>query len=330
MLRIGCLGAARITPLAIVAPVSSRNDAALAAVAARDHKRALQFAQEHGFERAEASYQSLIEAPDIDLIYNALPVSGHAEWSIRALRAGKHVLCEKPLAMNMAEAERMAEAARQSGCRLIEAFHYRYHPLYVRMLSWIAVGRIGRVMRLEAHFNAPIGSRDGIEIRHLPEAGGGSFMDLGCYPLSWCLSVIDGEPLSVKADATLTSSGVDEGLNARLMFPDGVEAVLASSMATDNVRDAQLTITGETGTIHFDNPNAPQIGSSLVLDVGGAIETAPDDRSTTYSHQLSAVIRATCTGEALPTEGERMLRQQSVLDAIYVAAGLGALRLQRR
>ena len=123
VVRIGCLGAARITPPALVAPAKARHDVALTAIAARDPKRAEVFAREHGFERAEQSYEALIDASDIDLIYNALPVNGHAEWSIRALNAGKHVLCEKPLAMNLREAETMANAAVRSGRRLIEAFH---------------------------------------------------------------------------------------------------------------------------------------------------------------------------------------------------------------
>jgi predicted dehydrogenase len=309
-----------------VAPVKERGDAVLVAVAARDHHRAAHFAIEHGFERAEASYQSLIDAPDIDLIYNALPVNGHAEWTIRALRAGKHVLCEKPLAMNLAEATAMADAAIQSGCRLIEAFHYRYHPQFGQFLAWIAEGRIGRVIRVDAYFHTPIGARHGTEIRHLPDTGGGSFMDLGCYPLSWCLTILDREPDRIEAEATLTATGVDESLRARLIYPEGVEAVLASSMAMDRTRDTRLTVIGEKGTILFDNPLAPQIGSRLMLTGGGSTETAPDDRSTTYTHQLKAVLHAIRTGESLPTEGQPMVRQQRVLHAIYRAAGLGALR----
>jgi predicted dehydrogenase len=309
-----------------VAPVKERGDAVLTAVAARDPHRAVEFAVEHGFERAALSYQALIDAPDIDLIYNALPVNGHADWTIRALRAGKHVLCEKPLAMNLSEATAMADAAIQSGRRLIEAFHYRYHPQFGRLLAWIAEGRIGRVIRIEAHFNAPIATRNGTEIRHLPETGGGSFMDLGCYPLSWCLSILGRDPDTIEAEATLTPTGVDESLRARLIYPEGVEVVLASSMAMDKKRDTRLTVIGEKGRICFENPSAPQMGSRLVLTRGGIVEAAPDDRSTTYAHQLSAVLHAIKTGDILPTEGQSMVRQQRVLDAIYRAAGLGALR----
>ena len=327
MVRIGCLGAARITPQALVAPAKARHDVALTAIGARDPQRAAAFAREHGFERAEQSYEALIEAVDIDLIYNALPVNGHAEWSLRALAAGKHVLCEKPLAMSLREAEAMADAASHSGRRLIEAFHYRFHPQFERCLSWVVEGRIGRVTQLRGHFNAPIGDRDGTEIRHFPETGGGSFMDLGCYPLSWCLAVLDREPERVEAEATLTQRGVDETMRARLFFDDGAEAELSSSMALSTTREAQLSIVGELGTIRFDNPLAPQMGSRLTLTKGDTEEVAPEDRSPTYMHQLDAVLRAIRTGEALPTEGISMIRQQRVLDAIYRAAGLGSLRV---
>lgn len=323
-IRIGCLGAARITPQALVAPAHSRDDVVLAAVAARDPVRAASFAQEHGFARAEPDYAALIAAPDIDLIYNALPVNGHAEWSIAALRAGKHVLCEKPLAMNAAEADAMADAAAHSGRRLIEAFHYRYHPLFAQFLRWVE--RIGRITHLRARFDAPIAPKDGTEIRHLPETGGGAFMDLGCYTLSWCLAVFNSEPERIDAQASLTLRGVDESLRARLAFPGGAVAELSASMASDVQRGAELVVTGTAGEIRFLNPLAPQIGAHLTVTTADGQETAPEDRSSTYAHQLDAVVCALRTGEPLPTEGTAIVRQQRTLDAIYRAAGLGHLR----
>lgn len=322
---VGCLGAARITPVALVAPARARGDVRLAAVAARDPARAAAFAREYGFDRAETTYQALIDAPDIDLIYNALAASDHARWTIRALDVGKHVLCEKPLAMNLAEAEAMAAAAERSGRRLIEAFHYRYHPLFAHFLHWLWEERIGRITGFEARFDAPIPNRDGREIRHFPQTGGGAFMDLGCYPLAWSLAVFDREPDQVEATATLTPTGVDESLDARLLYGD-VEARIGASMAAGVKRGAWLVVSGERGAIRFHNPLAPQNGSKLTLTVGDTIETAPEDRSTTYAHQLDAVLTALRTGAPLPTEGPPMLRQQRVLDAIYRAAGLGSLR----
>jgi len=330
MLRVGILGAARIAPKAIVHPASVRGDVKIQAVAARNYARAKAFAEKYsdrGFQiEALASYQSVIDDPDIDLIYNPLPINLHAEWTIKALEAGKHVLCEKPFAMNIVEAEAMLAAAEKSGKRLIEAFHYRYHPAFRHMLRWIKTGCIGQVQSLEAVFNVEIPNIGGAEIRHLPETGGGAFMDLGCYPLSWALMITKGNLHSVTSTADLTSLGVDERLSATLTFDDGVTAKLSASMAKDEPFAASLKIEGETGRIEFINPVAPHSGGELTLETGGESVAVSVDRTTTYTHQLNAVVSALKTGEPLPTEGDIILRQQRALDRIYEAAGLKHLR----
>src|SRR5574337_909465 len=151
-LRIGVLGAARIAPMALVRPARQVPEATVVAVAARDPQRAQAFATKHGIPRVHPSYDALLADTEIDAIYNPLPNSLHCEWTIRALQAGKHVLCEKPLASNAAEAERMAEAAGQAGRVLVEAFHWRYHPLAARMQAIIDAGELGAVQHIEAHF----------------------------------------------------------------------------------------------------------------------------------------------------------------------------------
>lgn len=326
MIRIGCLGAARIAPTALVNPAKSRGDVRLTCVAARDRARAGAFADAHGFERVAANYEDVIADPDVDLVYNPLPINLHAEWSIRALEAGKHVLCEKPLAMNLAEAEAMTAAAESSGRRLIEAFHYRYHPMFEAYVNWIDGRRIGTLCEFDAYFTIAIPDRDGEEIRHLPETGGGAFMDLGCYPLSWLLMTRSDDPVSVTASAQLTSRGVDERMEAILKFADGFEARLTASMALDQKRSAGLRVVGEDGTIEFDNPLAPQLGASLKLNSDGRTEEIPEDRVTTFFYQLGAVARALDSGDRLPTEGDAILRQQRWIDATYDAADLAHLR----
>ena len=325
-MRIGCLGAARIAPPALIHPAHVRGGTTLQAVAARDTSRAEVFSGRHGFARAEADYAALIAAPDIDLIYNALPIHLHASWSIKALEAGKHVLCEKPFAMNADEAAAVIDAASSAGKRVVEAFHYRYHPGFKQLLAWIDAGAIGRVTAINGAFNVPIPDRDGTEIRHLPETGGGAFMDLGCYPLSWTLMVMGAAPAKVEAIATLTARGVDESIKTRLTFEHGVDAEIEASMAPGQGFVAIFTVTGETGEISFQNPLAPHMGSNLTLTAGGRTETARVSRISTYTYQLDAVIDALETGAALPTEGVAILRQQQTLDAIYQAAGLRHLR----
>ena len=324
-LNIGLLGAARITPPALVQPAGVIPAVRLAGIAARDRSRAEAFAAQHGVAEVHESYDALIASDEIDLIYNALPIDAHAAITIAALTAGKHVLCEKPLAMNAYEVRAMQAAAETSGKRLIEAFHYRYHPAFQTALDWVGDGRIGTVESIEADFHVTIPD-NGTEIRHRPERGGGAMMDLGCYPLSWMLEVMDAVPEQITAEATLTPSGVDETLTAELTFTGGVTATLSASMAAGVERSARLTIVGTTGRIDFLNPLAPHIGARLALIAGGDTQQAPINPISTYTWQLAAIVEALGRGAPLPTEGPNLLRQQKSLDAIYAAAGLAHLR----
>ncbi len=325
-MRIGCLGAARITPPAIVYPSKVRPGAILQVVAARDRSRAQAFADTHGFARVADDYEALVNADDVDLVYNALPINLHAEWCIKALEAGKHVLCEKPFAMNAQEARAVLAAARRAGKRVIEAFHYRYHPGYLQVLAWIDAGEIGSVTAIDAIFNVAIDDRGGEEIRHLPETGGGAFMDLGCYPLSWALNIMRGHPAHIQARAELTSRGVDESLSAELTYPGAIKAKLSASMAHGQAFAAALHVKGTKGEINFTNPLAPHYGANLTLKAGPKNVTARVSRIATYVWQLETVLHALDAALPLPTEGEGILLQQETLDAIYDAAGLRGLR----
>ena len=327
-LTIGVLGAARIAPKAVIDPARVVHGVKVLAVAARQRDRATEFAAVHGIETVYDDYRALIEDPKIDLVYNALPIHLHAPWSIAALRAKKHVLCEKPFAMNLSEAELMLAAARDNQVRIIEAFHYRYHPGFDAALAWLDEPGVGPIRRVEAAFDVPIPYRPS-EIRHHKETGGGAFMDLGCYCVSWALSVLNDEPTEITADARLTTHGVDEQMTARLVFASGTEAELSASMAPDVPLRRFLKITGDRGEMHFDNPLALHEGARITLTrPTGEPWTQTVSALTTYTWQLQAVVRALDTGTALPTEGEAILRQQRVLDAVYDAAGLRHLRLE--
>lgn len=323
--KLGVLGAARITPKAIVAPASVIPRVHIAGIAARDKTRATTFAKKHGIESVYSDYAELVAAPEIDLIYNPLPITGHAEWSIRALEAGKHVLCEKPFAMNSAEAESMLLAAKKSGKRIIEAFHYRYHPAFAQCLQWVRDGEIGQVHHIDAHFYGFI-RFDPNEIRYRKDTGGGAMMDLGCYPLHWVLGLIDQEPEDIQAEAVLSSTGVDESLNASLRFADGVTARLQCTMAFEHRSDAAMRIEGSRGQIEFVNPLASHDGARLVLKNDAGEQSAHISPISSFTWQLAAVVDALSHGGPLPTEGDSVLRQQRNLDAIYRAAGLGELR----
>ena len=326
-LRIGLLGAARIAPMAVCEPAHVVARCSLRGIAARDRARAGQFADAHGIEEVFDSYESLIESDDIDLVYNPLPIYLHAEWTIRALEAGKHVLCEKPFAMNMDEARAMLAAAEKSGKRVIEAFHYRYHPAFQQCMDWIAEGQIGEVTRIDADFSVEIRDSDE-EIRQLPETGGGAMMDLGCYPLSWTLNLLGPGLKVIDAKAETTRRGVDESIQARLRHGD-IWVHLTTSMAKGTPFNAEMTIAGTEGLIHFKNPLAPHLGGSLsAIASDRSWQRLARDVSpiSTYTWQLAAIVDALKTGAPLPTEGQVILDQQAGLDAIYEAAGLRDLR----
>ncbi len=310
----------------MVSPARVRSGAILQSVAARDEARAREFAEAHGFKRHDASYESLVAADDIDVVYNALPINLHAEWSIRALQAGKHVICEKPFAMNVREAAQVLAAARLSGKRVIEAFHYRYHPGFLQALAWVDAGEIGLISSIDATFNVAINDRDGTEIRHLPETGGGAFMDLGCYPLSWALNLLRTTPVHIEAKASLTPRGVDESMEAVLTFPGAVRARLSASMAPGEAFVARLHVKGSKGEILFVNPLAPHHGGVLTLTAGSKRLSPRISRISTYTWQLDTILFALEAQVPLPTEGDAVIMQQEVLDGIYAAAGLKALR----
>jgi predicted dehydrogenase len=215
-LRLGILGAARIAPAALLRPARDLPAATVVALAARDRTRAETFARRHDIPRVHTSYADLLADPEIDAVYNPLPNSLHCEWTVRALEAGKHVLCEKPIASNADEARHMAEAAEKTGRVLMEAFHYRYHPLAARMREIVASGELGRIRRIEAALCFPLLRRG--DIRFDLSLAGGALMDAGCYAVNCVRFLADAEPEVVSARARLSSPGVDRRMDAELRF----------------------------------------------------------------------------------------------------------------
>ncbi len=321
MLHIGILGAARIAPAAIIQPAHARMDCRVVSVAARDAKRAREFANAHSIERAAASYEDLIGDTEIDLIYNALPPHRHADLTIAALRAGKHVLCEKPFAMNASEARAMVNASRETGLHLIEAFHYRFHPAIAEMLTIVRNNTLGTLRHIEATFSVEIPYVDG-ELRHTLAVGGGALMDLGCYPVHWLRTISGETPTITRAVMGGSHPGVDLTTDADFAFASGLTGHIHTSMARDVRRDASLKIEGADGTLHFTNPLAPHMGYRMKVETrSGASEAAGASSETTYAHQLAHVIDV-LAGRAEPlTGGDDAVANMAAIDAIYRAAG---------
>ena len=319
-LRIGALGAARITPLALVRPARSVPGVEVLAVAARDEGRARRFAARHGIPRVATGYAELLADPEIDAVYNPLPNSLHCEWTIRALEAGKHVLCEKPLASNADEARRMTLAAEKAGRVLVEAFHWRYHPLAERMKSVVASGALGRVRHVEASFCIPLPLPG--DIRYRFDLAGGATMDAGCYPVSIVRHLAGAEPEVVTATARLASPEVDRWMRAELSFEDGRTGRITCSLFSASLLRLDARVVGDAGEMRVTNPIAPHFFHRLRVrtQAGRSVEQVAGE--ATYTHQLRAFASAVQQGERVPTDGAHGVANMTVIDAIYRKAGL--------
>ena len=316
-IRIGILGAAKIAPISILGPAKDLPDVSVTAIAARELARAEAMASAHGVPHAVAGYEALLARHDVDLVHVALPASLHAKWSIRALQAGKAVLCEKPFALSGAEARAMVAAAGMAGLPLIEAFHYRFHPAMLEALRLIGDGAIGAPLGGEAVFSVPIAWSE-TEFRWRPELGGGALMDLGAYCIH-ALRQIAGEP-RVRNAAAAVSHGVDETTAADLAFPGGFEGRIETSMAAGQ-RRAHLRVQGEAGSIEVTNFMAPQIGCRFRMERGGKVDMLRVDPRSSFAWQLDHVV-AVLRGEADPMTGGRdAIANMEAIDAIRARPG---------
>ncbi len=319
-IRFGILGAARIAPVALVQPARAVGGVTLAAVAARDPQRAQTFARAHGVERVLDTYEALVNDPALDAIYNPLPNALHYEWTVKALRAGKHVLCEKPLASNTRQAEEMARAADDAGRVLMEAFHFRYHPLMRRVEEIVASGEIGAVRELDADFFAPLFMRPR-DIRFQYALAGGALMDTGCYCIHF-LRAVAGEPEVVWARARKFSAQVDRMMHAELRFPNGVVGKMGCSLAGFPPVKLLARVRGERGELAISNPFVPHYFHELRVKTPDGTRREHLTREPSYSFQLRAFLAAIRGEHTNLTDGWNGVRNMQVIDAIYVKAGM--------
>ncbi len=320
LVRVGLLGASQIAPLALIAPAARRDDVEVVSVAARDPERAASFAAEHGIARVAATYDELISDPEIDLIYNGLPPVSHAPLSVSAMKAGRHVLCEKPFAMNAGEARGMVETAQRTGRLCVEGFHYFYHPLFARVIEIVRSGELGPLIAMSGAFDVEIPDVAG-NIRHDLALGGGALMDLGCYPLHMLRHIAGSEPQIISAAAKIGRPGIDLSMEAELQF-SGIPARISCDMRSGVAIRAEFEVIGQKGRLHVNNPIHPYLGHQLTLLVNGEETTEQVDGQSTFDHQLDAVIGAISGGAGVPTGGADAVANMDAIDAIYTAAGL--------
>jgi predicted dehydrogenase len=315
-LRIGIIGAARVAVYAMVGPARENPRTEVAAIAARDPARAQAFAAEHGIAKVHASYDALIDDPAIDLVYVATPPTLHAAVAIKALAAGKDVLVEKPFAANAGEARDIVAAADRAGRRVFEAFHYRHHALWRRIVEIVRGGELGAVTHIEGAFHVPI-AKSADEFRWNATLGGGALMDLGCYPLQW-VRVAAGEEPSVPAARMRFVDGVDAETEAELRFPSGIEAKVSCGMDGEGFK-AFLNVEGARGVMRVTNPLAPHMGHALQIRVGGEERNETVEGPSTFAAQLEAVVGALRDGRAFPLAADDPIKSMAVIDAVRAA-----------
>jgi predicted dehydrogenase len=325
-LHLGMLGAARIGNWGVVQPSRHVDGVVLHAVAARDRARGEAYAKKHKIAKVHRSYDELLADPEIDAVYNPLPNSLHCEWTIKALAKGKHVLCEKPFASNRDEAVRMAEAARRHGRVLMEAFHYRFHPLAERLRATVA--RLGRVERIETNMCVPLFAPNDIRFRY--ELGGGATMDVGAYTVNLLrllgASVADGScatlPEVRSATPLLKSEKIDRAMKIELAWPNGTVGRIHHSLWSSSLLNMSAHVIGERGELHVINPYLPHIWHRLTTIVDGERRRERVVGETTYTHQLREFAARIRRGAPWASDLTDSIDNMQTIDAIYDKAGL--------
>jgi D-xylose 1-dehydrogenase (NADP+, D-xylono-1,5-lactone-forming) len=307
--RLGLLSTARINER-IVAAARASDEVEIVAVASRSRLRAARHARRHGIPRAHGSYEALLGDDAVDAVYVSLPNALHAEWTLRALEAGKHVLCEKPFAARAADVERCFDAAEARGLVLTEAFMWRHHPQADRLADLVRAGTIGELRTVTAVFSFAL-DRAG-DPRWAPELGGGALMDVGCYCVSGA-RLLAGEPERALGEAVRAASGVDVRFDGRLEFAGGVTA--AFSCALDRPFEARLTALGAAGEATLTDPWLA-VEPALELRRDGRAERIAVERADPFVLEVEDFAHAIRDGRAPRLGRDDAVGQARVLEAL--------------
>ncbi|MBN3459539.1 Gfo/Idh/MocA family oxidoreductase [Mycobacterium sp. DSM 3803] len=318
--RIGILGAARIAPAALINPAKENPDIDVIAVAARDLSRGRTFAARHGIARVHTSYEALLADPNVDAVYNPLPNGLHGRWTRAAIAAGKHVLCEKPFTANAAEAREIATLAANSDQVVMEGFHYRYHPLTLRIEEIIESGELGKLQRVEAAVCFPLPKFS--DIRYNYSLAGGATMDAGCYAVHMVRTFGGSTPEVVSAKAKLRDPRVDRAMSAELRFADGHTGHVRCSMWSSKFFQLSAKVIGTHGELRVLNPVMPQSFHRLSVYSAAGNRVERFSRRATYAYQLDAFGSAVLGAAAVKTTPDDAVQNMTVIDAIYRAADL--------
>ncbi len=317
-LKWGLLSTARINR-SLIPPlqVSKRNH--LLAVASRSQETADAYAKEKKIERAYGSYESLLADPDIDVIYNPLPNHLHAEWTVKAVEAGKHVLCEKPLALRVEEVDAIRSAAHKHGRVVAEAFMYRHHPQTLKVLEIVRSGSLGTLKLIRGSFSFIL-SREG-DVRLSPEMGGGSIWDVGCYPISYARAVLGEEPLEVFGWQVTGPTGIDETFVGQMRFREDVHVQFDSSFVIPF--HSFMEIVGSEGTLNIPRPFKPGVNEKIYLTRGDKTETITVKGQELYIGEVEDMADAILLGRDALVSLDDSRANVAVINALLESARTG-------
>jgi predicted dehydrogenase len=323
-LRWGVLSTADIARKKVIPGLLKADRCEVVAIASRDAAQARIVADELGIPTAHGSYEALLADPNVDVIYIPLPNHLHAEWTIAAAGAGKHVLCEKPLALTVGDAQRMVDACADAGVRLMEAFMYRHHPSWVAAMEVVVGGRLGSLRAIQSWFSYY--NDDPTNIRNQLDAGGGALFDIGCYAVNLSRMLFDGEPNNVRASVVRDpATNVDTLTSAILEFADGVATFTCSTRVET---DQRVHVYGTDGRLSIEIPFniPPDRPTHVFVTAGGDPPVAPATETLTfptadpYTVETERFAAAILDGTPTPTPPEDAIANLRVIERIFAAA----------
>lgn len=314
-LRWGLLGTGRINQ-AVIGPIRKSKNSQLMAVASRNHDKVEKYANTWKIPHFYTGYDALISDPNIDVIYNSLPNRLHAEWSIKAIEMGKHVLCEKPITTSATDVDKIINAANKNGIIIAEAFMYRHHPqtLYVKKL--VENGEIGEIQFIHGSFCYSNTRSD--DPRFNPNLGGGSLWDVGCYPIGYSRYLIEEEPNQVFGHQVIGSTGIDLLFAGQLNFPCGVIAQIESSFVSQ--AKSLIDITGKRGRIIVHEPYKPGKKSKIVLKKNKHDQIIEINGADLYQGEIEDLENAILSGESTRISLEDSRANIFTIEALYKSA----------
>ena len=318
VLKWGLLSTARINQ-ALIPPLRASKRNQLAAVASRTQESADKYARTQKIPRAYGSYEALLADPEIDVIYNSLPNHLHAAWTIKAMEAGKHVLCEKPLALSVEEVDAIRAAARKHGRVVMEAFMYRHHPQTLKVLDLVKSGSLGIVKLVRGSFSFFL-SREG-DVRLDPAMGGGSIWDIGCYPISYARTVVGTAPLEVFGWQVIGPTGIDDTFVGQMRFDHDVLAQFDSSFVVP--LRWFMEIVGSEGTLNIPSPFKPETNEKIYLTRGDKTETIKIKGQELYLGEVENMADAILLGHEPRISLEDSRANVAVIFALRESARIG-------